>query len=474
MSETDSQNNTTSASKPGKPSVKAVPLSSISANPHTGAIHIPPVAQTPQQPAKPAPIPPAPVAPAAPAAPAVPAVPQQTMTMPAAPAQPANLPIAVPAPDYHPVAGGVNPSGPQPKQPKKHNGLLVVGIIVCVIAAAVLAFAIYYLTNHADEPKVDAPSSAVVEEAFAQANISSPALDSYSYIDTEGLDDPEISSVQVGEVTSNGTGDAQKISCSTTAQATFQNDSVRVEQTVQMPFTYNKSSSTWEAGKPSAQSSSEHVSPTGPVDIEALQEALPELLKAHDENVAAQYEGAEIAATADVTVNGGEITFALSKADANGANMQTDVNVSVVWDNSKGWVPTINWVGQPPADESGEGEGEGEGDQNSSSSASTEANGGNGNAQNPPSDGEMLLNCSTGDLVEVPGVIEYRDNRVLLRSDYTIRVVLDGRTYITNYFELTANTFVVTNGAHVSVIGEISATGTLPQAPLMISLDYED
>ena len=86
----------------------------------------------------------------------------------------------------------------------------------------------------------------------------------------------------------------------------------------------------------------------------------------------------------------------------------------------------------------------------------------------------MLLNCSTGDLVEVPGVIEYRDNRVLLRSDYTIRVVLDGRTYITNYFELTANTFVVTNGAHVSVIGEISATGTLPQAPLMISLDYED
>lgn len=390
------------------------------------------------------------------------------------------LPVAVPGPDYRPVAGGVNPSGPQPKQPKKRNGLLVVGIIVCLLAAAVLAFAIYYLTNHADGPKVDAPSSSTVEEAYAQANISSPALDGYGYISTEGLDDPQISNVQVGEVSSNGSGDAKKTSCSTTALVTFQNDSVRVEQTVQMPFTYDASSSSWEAGKPSVQSSSERVTPTGPVDIEAVQEALPELLKAHDENVATQYEGAEIAATADVTVNGGEITFALSKDD-----QQTDVNVGVVWDSSKGWVPTINWVGAPPA---GDGEGQdgesNEGDQNGDSQNGGSENEG-GNTQNPSNEngggnggngdgGDMLLTCATGDLVEVPGVIEYRDNRVLLRSDYTIRVVLDGRTYVTNYFELTANTFVVTNGAHVSVIGEISATGTLPQAPLMISLDYED
>lgn len=387
-----------------------------------------------------------------------------------------NLPVAVPGPDYHPVAGGVNPSGPQPKQPKKHNGLLVVGIIVCVLAAAVLAFAIYYLTNHADGPKVDAPSSSTVEEAYAQANISSPALDGYGYISTEGLDDPQISNVQIGEVSSNGSGDARKTSCSTTALATFQNDSVRVEQTVQMPFTYNASSSAWEAGKPSVQSSSERVTPTGPVNIEAVQEALPELLKAHDENIATQYEGAEIAATADVTVNGGEITFALSKD-----GQQTDVNMSVMWDSSKGWVPTINWVGAPPAgsgddqdDQSADGDQNGEGQDGGSE-------GEGGNDQNPANEGgstnnggDMLLTCATGDLVEVPGVIEYRDNRVLLRSDYTIRVVLDGRTYVTNYFELTANTFVVTNGAHVSVIGEISATGTLPQAPLMISLDYED
>lgn len=395
------------------------------------------------------------------------------------PPAPTNLPVAVPGPDYHPVAGGVNPSGPQPKQPKKRNGLLVVGIIVCILAAAVLAVALFYLMNRpADKIDVPAPSESAVEEAFEEANINSPTLTNYAYIDTEGLDDPQISDIHVGEVTQNGTGDSQKISCSTTAQVIFQNSSVNVEQTVQMPFTYNTKNSEWDAGKPSVQSSSEKVTPTGPADIAAIQEALPELLKAYDENIAAQYEGAEIAASGDLNETGGEITFALAKDNADGTHIQTDVNVGVVWDSNKGWVPTINYVGDAPAGDQPANGDQGQDQQDPNASGDQNQNAGNpsGDAvQNPSGDqNDMYLPCSTGDLVEVPGVIEYRDNRVLLRSDYTIRVVLDGRTYITTYFELTANTFVVTNGAHVSVIGEISATGTLPQAPLMISLDYEE
>ncbi|WP_165252056.1 hypothetical protein [Adlercreutzia sp. ZJ304] len=493
MSETDSHI-TSSASTPVSSNVKSVPLSSIT-NTNGNPVRMPvaasangqaanqphaqsapasaPVATTPNaqtassaapSSAKPAPTP-------AVAVPGVAATTAQpTAAAEAAPKQP-NLPVAVPMPEYHPVAGAINPSGPRPKQPKKHNGLLIAGIIVCALAAIALICALCYIMSRPHSVTVNAPSADVVEKAYESADINVPTLSDYSYINTEGLDDPQISNIQIGEVTSSGSGDAQKTSCSTTAQVVFENESVRVDQTLQLPFTYNASSSQWEAGKPSVQSSGEKVEPTGPADVAALQAALPELLKAYDANIASQYEGAAITANSNLSATGGDVTFTLDKTNADGTHMRTDANVGVAWDETKGWVPTINWIGTAPNNQGGNpntNQNQPTNENNNGSNGSTSENTGGANG------GDMLLTCSTGDLVEVPGVIEYRDDRVLLRSDYTIRVILDGKTYVTSYFELTANTFVVTNGAHVSVIGEISATGTLPQAPLMINLDYED
>ena len=404
-------------------------------------------------------------------------VPAQTVVLPAAAPAP-NLPVAVPGPDYHPpVAGGVNPSGPAGKPSKKRNGLLIFGIIVCILAAIVLVVALVYVTFRQQQPEplnVNAPSTATVQAAFDSADITPSNLSSYAYIDTEGLDDPELTDVKAGNV-NYGEG-RQSATCEATAKAKWENDSVSVEQTVQLPFTYNTSTNTWDPGRPNAQSAGEKVTPVGPADLEKVQAALPNLLRDYDADIASQFPNPEVAATADLDKEGGEITFAIDQAGQNEADQhtQTDVNVGLVWQDGKGWVATINWVGEilggtQPA----EGEGDGDGVQTPEGGASENANGGTATDGGSTDGAQMLLTCTTGDLVEVPGIIEYRDNRVLLRSDYTIRVMLDGRTYIARYFELTANTFVVTNGAHVSVVGEISATGTLEQAPLMINLDYE-
>lgn len=398
----------------------------------------------------------------------VPPAPAQTAAMPPQPQQPGGpaLPVAVPGPDYHPpIAGGVNPAGQAGKQPKKRNGLLIFGIVVCLLAAiALVAALIYVATRGQNEPlNVEAPSSATMQAAFDSANINPTGLSDYAYIDTTDFGRPELSDIRAGSVTYGS--DRQSATCEATARAKWENDSVSVEQTVQLPFTYSTVSQDWQAGRASAQSDGGKVTPVGPPDIEKIQEALPDLLKEYDAEIAKQFANPDIAASGDLDKTGGEITFALDQAGANESDphTQTDVNVGVVWEDGKGWKATINWVGEiqggaQPAEGEGGGQNQGGGGQG--------GNGGSGDAQ-------MLLTCSTGDLVEVPGVIEYRDNRVLLRSDYTIRVVLDGRSYVAKYFELTANTFVVTNGAHVSVVGEISATGTLQQAPLMINLDYE-
>ena len=83
----------------------------------------------------------------------------------------------------------------------------------------------------------------------------------------------------------------------------------------------------------------------------------------------------------------------------------------------------------------------------------------------------MLLVCYSGDLVQVPGVIEFEGSHILLRTDHVIRVELDNRVFITTYFELTGNGGWY-RGEHTTVIGEISATGSLGKAPLVINVDY--
>lgn len=391
--------------------------------------------------------------------------------MQSTPAPAPTLPVAVPGPDYRPpIAGGINPSGPGAKEPKKRNGLLIFGIIVALLAAIVLVIALIYVTMRSQgEPlEVEAPSTATMQAAFEEAKIEPSNLSKFAFIDTDGLDDPEIDNVRAGSVTYGS--DRRSATCDATADATWENDSVNVEQTVRIPFTYDTSSNSWQAGKATAQSTDQKVTPTGPANIEAIQTALPNMLEEYDPEIAKQFTSPEIAATANLDKSGGEITFALDQLNADESHTQTDVNVGVVWEDGKGWKPTINWVGEIQGGEQAEEGTEGE------NAEGADQGGGQGGTVNPGVGGngaEMLLTCTTGDLVEVPGIIEYRDNRVLLRSDYTIHVVLDGRTYVCKYFELTANTFVVTNGAHVSVVGEISATGTLEQAPIMLNLDYE-
>ncbi len=455
------------ASGPVNPGMPKSPATPMPARPATPPRPMVVQQQTPQQPQPSQPHP----TPAPAQSGPMPSVPAQTAALPSA----APLPVAVPGPDYHPpVAGGVNPTGSAGKQPKKRNGLLVFGIIVCILAAIVLVVALVYvnLRQQTEPLNVNAPSTATIQAAFDSSDLTPANLSSYSYIDTEGLDDPELTDVKAGSV-NYGEG-RQSATCDATAKAKWENDSVSVEQTVQVPFTYNTSTNTWDVGRATAQSAGEKVAPTGPADLEKVQAALPSLLSDYDPEIASLFPDPEVVATADLDKDGGQITFAVDQAGENEEDQhtQTDVTVGLVWEDGKGWAATILGVGeiQGPA-QPAEGD-----DANAAAGAEggAEGNTAQSGATTDGGDGaQMLLRRFTGELVEVPGIIEYRDNRVLLRSDYTIRVILDGRTYLAQYFELTANTFVVTNGAHVSVVGEISATGALEQAPLMIDLDYE-
>lgn len=386
-------------------------------------------------------------------------------------------PMVQPAPNAPRYAGHVYPAAPPKPHKKRRSGLLVVGIVVCVIAVALLAFAIYYVTNRSAESvpdaNVDAPSSEMVEEAYRNADVGTPNLSSYSLVNTSDLQGPEISNVTIGEVSVNGKGEEAAVVCNTNAVAAFQNGFVKVTEPVTLRFTYDQGASEWKAG--TVQASSPQVEPTAAPDVMAIQEQLPALLSAYDASIASQFQGAEIAASGDMTVEGGELTFALRKVNDDGTSAQCDVNVDVSWKNGVGWNPTINWVGeitgdgavQPQPGENPEGGKPGPQDPSSSSAGTSSG------ASTPSSgSGEMLLECFTGDLVEIPGIIEYQNDRVILRADTPIHVILDGRSYTARYFELIANNFMVTVGSHVAAIGEISATGTLPQAPLVINLDF--
>lgn len=388
--------------------------------------------------------------------------PNSTMQMP---------PIVQPAPN---IAGGVYPATTEkPKKPK--NKLLIVGIIVCAIAIALLIAALIYVSNQPaatttptqTTPNVEAPASSEVEKAYQDAKIDPPNLSSYSYINEEGLSDPKISDIIIGEVAAGESNGKQTVTCNTNATATFENDSVRVVEPLNMRFTYGESDKKWTAGQ--IQTSNPAIEPIGPADIEAIQKDMPNLLKEYDADIASRFEGCEYAAAGDLTNTGGTLTFTLKKQVENGEPLQCDVNVDVEWKNNKGWDANISSISDPsgkvtyPSSNSSSSSSDNSNSGNSSNTASnTGANSGNA---------ALLLVCNTGDLVEVPGITLFQNDQVLLKTDETIRVELDGQDYTVNYFQLTADSFRIVNGQHVAAIGEISATGTLPQAPLVLNLD---
>lgn len=359
--------------------------------------------------------------------------------------------------------------------------LLIIGIILCTVAVVALAAILFLVLvrpfNNANAP--EPPQVSQVQEVFEDASTPTPKLDSFMYINDEGLSDPELSDFKTGKVTEDSSAKGSFI-CEGEARATFQNASVKAVVPLTVPMTRAAEATSWVPG--GVESGSPEVSPTGPADIQAMQDNIQNILKGFNQDVANQFVDCEVRPEASLNAQGGTVIFNLSKAVSEEEVKTCTVNTDVTWGDA-GWdvkVTSVDGLEEEPAaeeqnEEPLEPESTDGGDRGSSSGSGTviieqgSSSGSGGSTELYPT---MLLECWSGDLVRVPGTIQVQSNgSVLLRTDDVIQVIFDGRTYITTYFELTGvGSFQ--NGQHVMVDGAITANGSNPIAPLVINIGW--
>ncbi len=360
-----------------------------------------------------------------------------------------------------------------PQQKKGAPKLLVVAMILCVLALAVLAAILVFVLMRGQDsvPAPAPPQVSEVESAFESAKIDPPTLSGYMYISTEGFSEPKLSQYSVGSVTEDASAKGA-FTCEGKAEAEFQNEFVKAIVPLTVRLTHAAESTSWvpggvDEGKP-------QVTPTGPADLEAIQANLQNILKDYNQEVANQFVGADVQPEASLNTQGGTIAFHLSKAEGDQVKTCT-VNADVSWGDS-GWKVTITEVtglDQPveeqPAEQPSEEVVEPTPDDSASNSGNDSGSNNSGSSELRPT---MLLECWSGDLVRVPGTIQVQQNgSVLLRTDDVILVRFNGRDFITTYFEITGSG-TWQNGQHVILDGAISATGSNPVAPLVINTSY--
>ncbi len=388
--------------------------------------------------------------------------------------QPDIVPVPMIAPGAsYPVAAPPQPPA-QPPQKKSAPKLLVVSMILCVLALAVLAgILIFVLMRGQDATPAPAPPQiSEVESAFTSTKIDPPTLSGYMYISTEGFTDAKLSQYSVGSVTEDPSAKGT-FTCEGKAEAEFENEYVEAIIPLTIRLTHAAESTSWvpggvEKGKP-------QVIPVSPPDMEAIQANLQNILKDYNQEVANQFVGADVQPEASLNTQGGTIAFHLSKAEGDQVKSCT-VNANVSWGDS-GWqvkVTEVTGLDQPaeeeqPAEQPSSDEAI---EPTPDDSASDPDSGGSNNSGFSELRPTMLLECWSGDLVRVPGTIQVQQNgSVLLRTDDVILVRFNGRDYITTYFEITGSG-TWQNGQHVILDGAISATGSNPVAPLVINTSY--
>lgn len=391
------------------------------------------------------------------------------------PPQTAQLPL------MQPQAVGQVTGSRTPRQPDSHSNLLRVGIIAAIIAALALIVSLVLVIFKPfglfeEQLQVDRPSTTQVEDAFEDANLPEPDLSTFAYVDDADLKRKSLRDFKAGEVQYSKSSGSTEAYCEATAEAEYENDSVSVKQTLTMRMDYDKDADKWRSG--SVRSGSVSASPEGPADIDAITENFPNLLKTYDPKVAAMYVGGTTTATSTLTSKGGTAVFTTTKTEGETTRTCT-ANAEITWSDTSGWNVNITSVTgdvEPPAEETPATSEEKPAEAATpepvtpSNSSSSGTNSGNNN----PGDGATMgLVCFTGELVEVSGTIQFDNSgAILLRTNGRYRVILDGRTYVVDYFEIGARAGGYHNGQQVTIIGEISYRGAIAQAPLFINANY--
>lgn len=390
-------------------------------------------------------------------------------------------------PEYHdPRYAAAHAAMQSERRTRRRNKGLIVGLIACgvlLIAALLFLFAYIFKPFGLFEERIDvsAPTQFQVQEAFEGSDIPYPNVSHFKFVNTNNLRMASIGQYESGDVEYGRANGKQTATSEGRAIAHYRNGFVDVDQQLAVKMTYDVDNETWIAGTPIEESST--VTPTELPDVEAITSDFPEILKSYDSKLAEMYEGAEITAESDVSLDGGTIAFTLTKTKDDASTITCVAETTVTWDQGSGWDVAITTVSGDVA--TPEEEAAAEEQQQSTEETSQEpvqpeptpeptppannnSNGGGGSSGGNDYGGATLsLVCYTGDLVEITGTVQFDPSgRVLLKTDQRIAVFLDSRSYITDYFELTGPNF--TNGQHTSIIGYISAAGKLPQAPLML------
>lgn len=264
---------------------------------------------------------------------------------------------------------------------------------------------------------VEKPTEQEVEQVFSSADdIDEQVLSNFNYVVTEDLEETTFESISVGEVQQNES--TKQIYSDATAQAKFKNEYIEAVAQLSVRMVYNKDNSTWSGEQ--VQVGDAKGEPLGPPDMEAIEGNIMNILRTYDSDLASTFADSEIKVDAAVSEAGGDAVFTLTKPQEGADPLNCTVNLKISWSDTRGWLVNIESVEgyekpnenpQPPAENTAEPANNTTTEPpatntqpNNPSSGGTSQGGSSGSNSNNPT---MLLVCYSGDLVQVPGVIEF-------------------------------------------------------------------
>jgi hypothetical protein len=380
------------------------------------------------------------------------------------------------------------------------NKVLVLGIALCVIAVILFAAsAILHFTNQGTTETLKRPYVSEARALFDVTDLHTPNFEKYTYISTEGLDNPTISDVVLGDIYYDGDGVSQAY-CDAKATVVYRNAYVSATSNLKMKLAYDANDGTWHDDGVVVESQT--VEPTGSANIDALKSTIIAQLGAREgeAGVAARLSDASIDTKSALSKNGGTIEFVLTKEETTEENkevssaditsssasvsasdsssdtsktsstatvtssqtyealvtttskLELSVTETLAWQSGEGWVAQITEVGElkeiviskmatPLA------------------SSSTDSN------QTPT----KQLTCSSGDTVQITGTVSTSGSKIILDAGELIKVDLSGNSVNTRYFELESPPETLTSGQAYTVQGKINTTGD-SQYPISITL----
>lgn len=373
------------------------------------------------------------------------------------------------------------------------TGLIFLSAISVILFATILILLAYIFKPFGlfqTQIDVNQPSQLQVQAAFNSTDIPSPTVTRFKYVDTSDLVMESIDQFESTEVEHGKSKGSPTATSEGRAVAHYRNSHISLDQQLATPLSYEPNSGKWTAGDPVEESVT--ATPMEAADANAIEDDIVSILKSHNSAVGAMYADADVSSDATLNLDGGTISFTLTKPLDASTSKTCVVDTSVSWDQYSGWNVSVNELSgdidvteessQTAAADSSAGSSEpataqagdnGEGAIASSAEATTSnavaSNASSTSNAGPYGGATLYLECYSGDLVEIAGTVQFdQSGSVLIKSDARIAVILDSSTYITDYFEITgSNSF--SNGQHLSIVGSISATGKLTQAPLVLN-----